>query len=79
MKGQELDARRLRRLREARALIAAAGHGAAAGGGRRQPARTPCRLLRQAGAETVVLGSLAFGDPDLPARIAWLHALEADA
>ena len=26
-----------------------------------------------------VLGSLAFGDPDLAARIAWLHALPADA
>lgn len=31
--------------------------------------------LRAAGAETVVLGSLAFGDPDLAARMAWLHAL----
>jgi ribulose-phosphate 3-epimerase len=27
------------------------------------------------GAETVVLGSLAFGAPDLSARISWLHAL----
>ena len=31
--------------------------------------------LRAAGAETVVLGSLAFGDPDLAGRITWLHAL----
>jgi len=36
-------------------------------------------LLRSAGAETVVLGSLAFGDKDLPGRIAWLHALESRA
>jgi ribulose-phosphate 3-epimerase len=35
-------------------------------------------LLRAAGAETVVLGSLAFGDTDLPGRIAWLHALETE-
>ena len=32
-------------------------------------------LLRAAGAETVVLGSLAFGAPDLAARMAWLAAL----
>jgi ribulose-phosphate 3-epimerase len=31
--------------------------------------------LRKAGAETVVLGSLAFGAPDLKARMDWLHAL----
>jgi ribulose-phosphate 3-epimerase len=33
--------------------------------------------LRAAGAQTVVLGSLAFGAPDLAARTAWLHALPA--
>ena len=27
------------------------------------------------GAETVVMGSLAFGAPDLSARMEWLHAL----
>jgi ribulose-phosphate 3-epimerase len=32
-------------------------------------------VLRAAGAETVVLGSLAFGAPDLGQRMAWLHAL----
>ena len=32
-------------------------------------------VLRAAGAETVVLGSLAFGAPDLKARMAWLAAL----
>jgi ribulose-phosphate 3-epimerase len=35
-------------------------------------------LLRQAGAETVVLGSLAFDDPDLAGRMAWLYALERE-
>ncbi len=34
-------------------------------------------LLRAASAETVVMGSLAFGAPDLPGRMAWLHALPA--
>jgi ribulose-phosphate 3-epimerase len=32
-------------------------------------------VLRSAGAEAVVVGSLVFGAPDLSARIAWLHAL----
>jgi ribulose-phosphate 3-epimerase len=31
--------------------------------------------LREAGAETVVLGSLAFNAPDLGSRMAWLHGL----
>ena len=44
----------------------------ASDGGNRE---TTVPRLRAAGAETVVLGSLAFGDPDLAARIAWLHAL----
>jgi ribulose-phosphate 3-epimerase len=44
----------------------------AADGGIRE---TTVPLLRTAGAETVVLGSLAFGAPDLAARTAWLHAL----
>jgi ribulose-phosphate 3-epimerase len=33
--------------------------------------------VRAAGAQTVVLGSLAFGAPDLAARTEWLHALPA--
>jgi ribulose-phosphate 3-epimerase len=33
--------------------------------------------LRAAGAETVVMGSLAFADADLPGRIRWLHGLPA--
>lgn len=32
-------------------------------------------VLVASGAETVVMGSLAFGAPDLAKRIAWLHAL----
>ncbi len=46
----------------------------AADGGIRE---TTVPLLRAAGAETVVLGSLAFGAPDLAARTAWLHGLPA--
>jgi ribulose-phosphate 3-epimerase len=36
---------------------------------------TTVPLLRAAGAETVVLGSLAFGAADLGARMAWLRGL----
>ena len=36
---------------------------------------TTVPLLRAAGAETVVMGSLAFGAPDLAERMRWLHAL----
>lgn len=80
VKGQDLDPAAPARFAEARALLAA-----------RAPARRPLLaadggnrahtvpLLRRAGAETAVLGSLAFGDPDLAARIAWLRALPADA
>ena len=59
-----------------RELLRGAGREAAvrlaADGGIRD---TTVPLLRAAGAETVVMGSLAFGDPDLAQRIAWLHAL----
>ncbi len=80
VKGQSLDPRATGRLREARTLIAASGARhrivvAADGGIREQTVP----LLRAAGAETVVLGSLAFGAPDLAARIGWLHALPAPA
>ncbi len=79
VKGQDLDAGAPARVAEARAMIAAAGGSRrvvlAADGGNRL---NTVPMLRRAGAETVVLGSLAFGDPDLPARIAWLHALGAD-
>ena len=74
VKGQGLDPSAGDRLRAAGKLIAASGRRIvlAADGGIRD---TTVPLLREAGAETVVMGSLAFGAPDLAARMAWLHAL----
>jgi ribulose-phosphate 3-epimerase len=74
VKGQGLDPTAGPRLQEAKALIAQSGRNIvlAADGGIRD---NTVPLLRQAGAETVVMGSLAFGAPDLAARMAWLHAL----
>lgn len=74
VKGQGLDPTATTRLGEAAALIAGSGRRIllAADGGIRE---NTVPLLRQAGAETVVMGSLAFGAPDLAARMAWLHAL----
>jgi ribulose-phosphate 3-epimerase len=74
VKGQGLDARAPGRLGEARALIAASRRRtvlAADGAIREETAPA----LRAAGAETVVLGSLAFQEPDLGRRMAWLHSL----
>lgn len=77
VKGQGLDASATARLGEARALIARRANPArcvlAADGGIRE--ETVPRLIA-AGAETVVLGSLAYGAPDLGARIAWLRGLK---
>jgi ribulose-phosphate 3-epimerase len=80
VKGQSLSDKACDRLREARSLMQRAGREteiilAADGGIREQTVP----MLRAAGAETVVLGSLAFGDKDLPGRIAWLHGLEKAA
>ena len=74
VKGQGLDPTAGDRLREAGALIASSGRDIvlAADGGIRD---NTVPLLRAAGAQTVVMGSLAFGAPDLVARMAWLHAL----
>lgn len=76
VKGQGLDDKATSRLQTARKLIAAsrAKHRIvlAADGGIREHT---VPLLRNAGAETVVLGSLAFGAPDLKARMSWLHGL----
>ncbi|OWV86858.1 ribulose-phosphate 3-epimerase [Rhizobium sp. R693] len=76
VKGQGLDERAGERLREAKALIAASGAThriiLAADGGIREHT---VPLLRQNGAETVVLGSLAFNSPSLEERMAWLRAL----
>ena len=74
VKGQGLNAAAPDRIREAGALIAATGRRIvlAADGGIRD---TTVPVLRAAGAETVVLGSLAFGAPDLGARMRWLRDL----
>jgi ribulose-phosphate 3-epimerase len=76
VKGQGLNDRATQRLVAAKKLIEATKvpHRIilAADGGIRE---NTVPLLRQAGAETVVLGSLAFGAPDLSARMAWLKAL----
>jgi ribulose-phosphate 3-epimerase len=76
VKGQGLDPAATARLGAARALIAARRAPGrcvlAADGGIRE---TTVPDLLAAGAETVVMGSLAFGAADLPARFAWLHGL----
>jgi ribulose-phosphate 3-epimerase len=74
VKGQGLNPAATARLEQAARMIAITGRRIvlAADGGIRD---TTVPLLRQAGAETVVMGSLAFGAPDLPARMRWLHAL----
>jgi ribulose-phosphate 3-epimerase len=76
VKGQGLSQGAGDRLREAKHLIEKSGATkrivlAADGGIREQTVQ----ILRGAGAETVVLGSLAFGAPDIAARMAWLHAI----
>lgn len=79
VKGQSLAVNACARLQEAAALIAAAGRPEiilAADGGIRE---TTVPLLRAAGAQTVVLGSLGFGDPDLAKRIGWLRGLAGPA
>jgi ribulose-phosphate 3-epimerase len=74
VKGQGLDPSAADRLREAGRYISETGRRVvlAADGGIRE---NTVPLLRGAGAETVVMGSLAFGAEDLAARIRWLHAL----
>jgi ribulose-phosphate 3-epimerase len=74
VKGQGLDPTATDRLREAGRNIAETGRRIvlAADGGIRE---NTVPLLRGAGAETVVMGSLAFGAEDLAARIRWLHGL----
>lgn len=76
VKGQGLDERAGPRLQQAGKIIADCGatHRVvlAADGGIREHT---VPLLRQAGAETVVLGSLAFNAPSLEERMGWLHAL----
>jgi ribulose-phosphate 3-epimerase len=79
VKGQGLSEQACTRLLAARAILRASGregaiHLAADGGIRHETVPG----LRAAGADTVVPGSLAFGDPDLAARIAWLRGLKVE-
>lgn len=71
VKGQGLDPAACGRLAQARQM---AGAGArivlAADGGIREHTVPD---LRRAGAETIVMGSLAFGAADLAGRMAWVH------
>ena len=75
VKGKGLHENALARLTEARELVRRAElrHRivVVADGGIRHET---VPLLRAAGAEAVVLGSLAFGDTNLPARMEWLAA-----
>lgn len=75
IKGIGPDAATYTRLAEARRLIDAHKGNRpllAADGGIREHT---VPLLRQAGADTVVMGSLAFGAADLSDRMRWLHGL----
>lgn len=80
IKGVGLDEAAPSRLREARTLIASRRTAGriilAADGGIRE---TTVPALRGAGAETIVMGSLAFGAADLGERIAWVHAQQLAA
>ena len=76
--GQSLDDTAPARLTEARKLVADTVKGrrviTAADGGIREHT---VPLLRKSGAETVVMGSLAFGAPDFAARIDWVRGQAA--
>jgi ribulose-phosphate 3-epimerase len=74
VKGQGLDPAATDRLLEAKALVWETGRRIilAADGGIREHTVPD---LRAAGAETVVMGSLAFGAEDLTARMQWLRDL----
>ena len=73
IKGVGLDPHAEDRLREARTMIDESGGRTllAADGGIRD---NTVPGLRRAGADTIVMGSLAFGAEDLPGRMAWVHA-----
>ncbi|MEL6744614.1 MAG: ribulose-phosphate 3-epimerase [Pseudomonadota bacterium] len=60
------------RLMAARTMIVGHDILLAADGGIRE---NTVPVLREAGADTVVMGSLAFGAPDLTERMNWVHAL----
>ncbi len=77
VKGQGLNPAAPQRIQDMRAIVAKAAPThrriVAADGGIRD---TTVPTLVAHGAETVVLGSLGFGAPDLAARMAWLHGLK---
>jgi ribulose-phosphate 3-epimerase len=73
VKGQGLDPTACPRLVEAKGLIADRAITLAADGGIRE---NTVPDLRRAGAQTIVMGSLAFNAPDLAARIAWVRSLD---
>lgn len=74
IKGVQPDETTYLRLAEARALLNThAPHVILAADGGIRDHTVP--RMRSEGAQTVVLGSLAFNAPDLPARMAWLAAL----
>ncbi len=75
IKGQALDVAAEPRMREAHALRESSRSArrvilTADGGIREQTVPS----LRRAGADSIVMGSLAFGAEDLAARMAWVHA-----
>ncbi len=76
VKGQGLDPAAPARMQQARQLIDEADHAhrivLAADGGIREHT---VPQLRSSGADTVVMGSLAFNDPDLDARMQWIRAM----
>lgn len=74
VKGQSLNPAATDRLQQAGRMIAENGRRIvlAADGGIRD---TTVPVLRAAGAETVVMGSLAFNAPNLAERMYWLHNL----
>jgi ribulose-phosphate 3-epimerase len=74
VKGKGLDEQAVPRLREARTMIEAQRRRIvlAADGGIRE---TTVPGLRKAGAETIVMGSLAFGAKDFTQRMEWVRAM----
>jgi ribulose-phosphate 3-epimerase len=78
VKGQGLDEQANARLTQARSIVTQTSSNrrivVAADGGIREHTVPG---LWAAGAETVVMGSLAFGAADLPARMAWVHGFAA--
>ena len=84
IKGVGLDPEAETRMREARAMINGSGSDntnrrrilLAADGGIREHTVPG---LRRSGADTIVMGSLAFGAADLAQRIAWVHGLGPQA